>query len=110
MEIFSTMGVVLLLALLFAPEVGEKANPLITPAQVKPEWYFLFLYQGLKYLPKGVGIVLFFLVFPVLIIVLPLLDRGPSLPIHPLNRPFATILVLLALAILLSLTILGWLA
>ncbi len=110
MEIFSTIGIVLLLALLFPPGLGEKANPLITPAQVKPEWYFLFIYQGLKYLPKGVGILLFFLVLPLSIMLLPLLDRGPSLPIHPVSRPFATILVLLALAILLSLTILGWLA
>jgi ubiquinol-cytochrome c reductase cytochrome b subunit len=110
MEIFSTIGVILVLAFLFPPEMGEKANPLITPPGVKPEWYFLFIYQGLRYVPKVVGVVLFLLVVPILIILLPLLDRGPSLAIHPVKRPLATILVLLVLAALFSLTILGWLA
>jgi len=110
MEIFATIGVILVLASLFAPDMGEKANPLITPPHVKPEWYFLFIYQGLKYVPKVVGVVLFFSVVPLLIILLPLLDRGPSLAIHPGKRPLATILVLLVLGALFSLTILGWLA
>ncbi len=110
MEIFSTIGIVLLLALFFPPGLGEEANPLVTPAQVKPEWYFLFIYQGLKYLPEGAGIILFFIVLPLSIILLPLLDRSPCLAIHPVNRPFATILVLLGLVALLGLTILGWLA
>jgi ubiquinol-cytochrome c reductase cytochrome b subunit len=110
MEIFTAIGVVLVLALLFPPELGEKANPLMTPAEIKPEWYFLFLYEGLKYVPKGVGIILFFLVLPVSVILLPLLDRSPSLAIHPVNRPLAAILVLLGVAAFLSLTILGWLA
>jgi ubiquinol-cytochrome c reductase cytochrome b subunit len=110
MEIFSTIGLVLLLALLFPPEMGEKANPLVTPPQVKPEWYFLFMYQGLKYVPKTAGVVLFFLVLPMLIILLPLLDRSPSIAIHPVKRPLASILVAVVLVALLSLTILGWLA
>ncbi|MBW1765420.1 MAG: cytochrome bc complex cytochrome b subunit [Deltaproteobacteria bacterium] len=110
MEIFYTIGVVLLLASLFPQGIGEKANPLITPAQVKPEWYFLFIYQALKYIPKETGAVLFFLIIPILIILLPLIDRGPSLAIHPVKRPLATILVLLGLAVLFSLTIFGWLA
>ena len=110
MEIFSTIGVIIVLAFLFPPEMGEKANPLITPPQVKPQWYFLFIYQGLKYVPKVVGVVLFLLVLPVLIILLPLLDRGPSLTIHPVKRPLATILVLFVMVALIGLTILGWLA
>jgi len=110
MEIFSTIGLVLVLALLFPPEMGEKANPLVTPPEVKPEWYFLFIYQGLKYVPKAAGVVVFFLVLPMLIIFLPLLDRSPSLAIHPVKRPLASILVVVALVALLSLTILGWLA
>jgi quinol-cytochrome oxidoreductase complex cytochrome b subunit len=41
---------------LFAP-VGleEPADPMNTPAHVKPEWYFLGLYQLLKFVPKNVG-------------------------------------------------------
>jgi ubiquinol-cytochrome c reductase cytochrome b subunit len=109
-EIFSTMGVILLLALLFPPGIGQKANPLVTPLAVKPEWYFLFIYQGLKYLPKQGGAVLFLLALPVLMVLLPLIDRSPALSIHPVHRPWATVLVFIALVTLLSLTVLGWLA
>ena len=110
MEIFSAIGVVLVFASLFSPGIGQKANPLITPPQVKPEWYFLFVYQGLKYIPKETGVVLFLLILPILITLLPLIDRSPSLAIHPAKRPLATILVLMGLIALFSLTIFGWLA
>jgi ubiquinol-cytochrome c reductase cytochrome b subunit len=110
MEIFSTFGVILLLALLFPLGLGQKANPLVTPLAVKPEWYFLFIYQGLKYVPKRVGAVLILLVLPLLMALLPLIDRSPSLSIHPIHRPLATTLVFFGLVTLLSLTVLGWLA
>lgn len=44
---------------LFSP-VGleEPADPMVTPDHVKPEWYFLALYQLLKYIPKTVGVLL----------------------------------------------------
>ena len=47
---------------LFAP-VGleEPADPMVTPNHVKPEWYFLALYQLLKYIPKTIGVL-----FPIL--------------------------------------------
>ena len=32
----------------------EPADPLNTPLHVKPEWYFLFLYQVLKVIPPNV--------------------------------------------------------
>jgi cytochrome b6-f complex subunit 4 len=34
--------------------IGEPADPLNTPAHVKPEWYFLSLYQILKKIPPMV--------------------------------------------------------
>ena len=34
------------------------ADPMDTPAHVKPEWYFLFLYQMLKYVPKTLGVII----------------------------------------------------
>ena len=34
------------------------ADPMDTPAHAKPEWYFLFLYQMLKYLPKTLGVMI----------------------------------------------------
>ena len=34
--------------------LGDPADPLNTPLHVKPEWYFLFLYQLLKVVPDYV--------------------------------------------------------
>jgi cytochrome b6-f complex subunit 4 len=34
------------------------ADPMDTPAHAKPEWYFLFLYQMLKYVPKTLGVII----------------------------------------------------
>lgn len=61
-------------ALWFPVGQGEPADPLNTPAHAKPEWYFLFLYQLLKYLPKTLGVILPILGLMILI-VWPFLDR-----------------------------------
>ena len=34
------------------------ADPMTTPAHAKPEWYFLFLYEMLKYIPKTAGVMI----------------------------------------------------
>ncbi len=62
------------IALWFPVGQGEPADPMNTPAHAKPEWYFLFLYQMLKYLPKTLGVILPILGAMVLI-VWPFLDR-----------------------------------
>ena len=56
------VGVILVLVvgvgiagLLFPVGIGDPADALNTPAHVKPEWYFLALYQLLKYIPKTTG-------------------------------------------------------
>ena len=57
--------------------LGDPADPLNTPPHAKPEWYFLALYQMLKYVPKVVGVVA--PVIGVLIIAIwPFLDRKPD--------------------------------
>ncbi len=35
-------------AVIWPPELSEKANPLVTPAHIKPEWYFYFTFRWLK--------------------------------------------------------------
>ncbi len=35
-------------AIIFPAELGERANPLVTPAHIKPEWYFFFTFRWLK--------------------------------------------------------------
>jgi quinol-cytochrome oxidoreductase complex cytochrome b subunit len=63
---------------LFAPVgLGAPADPMDTPEHVKPEWYFLSLYQLLRYIPETVGAVI-----PVAVIlgllILPFLDKKPD--------------------------------
>jgi cytochrome b6-f complex subunit 4 len=41
---------------LFIPVgLGTPADPMDTPAHIKPEWYFLSLYQLLRFIPKTLG-------------------------------------------------------
>jgi cytochrome b6 len=68
-------GVIVTLAVIMPTEVGVKPNPLEkTPAGIKPEWYFLFMFQTLKFVPKIVG-VLSFALLGLLLLVLPFLDK-----------------------------------
>lgn len=47
--------VLIVLCTLFPWELGLKADPLKpAPAGVKPEWYFLFMFQTLKYIPSKI--------------------------------------------------------
>ncbi len=49
------LGVVVTLATFLPPEIGKKADPLAPPPEnVKPEWYFLFLFQTLKLFPGDI--------------------------------------------------------
>jgi cytochrome b6 len=72
------------LAAFFPPELGSKADPFASaPAGIRPEWYFMFMFQTLKLLPahvaglegETVGMLGFALVALVLVLV-PFLDRG----------------------------------
>lgn len=43
------------LAAFFPAELGRKADPFLpAPAGIKPEWYFMFMFQSLKYLPAHI--------------------------------------------------------
>ena len=82
------VAVALLAALAaFLPwELGVKADPFApAPAGIRPEWYFLWMFQGLKYLPAkiagipGETLGVFFLGGLALVLaILPLLDRKRS--------------------------------
>jgi quinol-cytochrome oxidoreductase complex cytochrome b subunit len=52
---YGALGVLGALAAIFPWELGVKANPFgSAPAGIHPEWYFLFMYQTLKYLPSKI--------------------------------------------------------
>jgi quinol-cytochrome oxidoreductase complex cytochrome b subunit len=74
----SVVAIVIGLIGLFSPVgLGEPADAMNTPAHVKPEWYFLGLYQLLKYISKTAGAVL--PIAGVLLITFwPFIDRKPD--------------------------------
>jgi len=78
------IGVLAALAALFPWELGEKADAFApAPVGIKPEWYFLFMFQTLKLLPAKIwkfdGEVLGILAFnavALLLFVVPFVDRS----------------------------------
>ncbi|MEJ2084302.1 MAG: cytochrome bc complex cytochrome b subunit [Acidobacteriota bacterium] len=78
------LGVLAAMAALFPWELGEKADP-FAPAykDIRPEWYFMFMFETLKLVPGGeiFGIeyeafpILFFGLGGVLLMLVPFLDR-----------------------------------
>ncbi|MEI8371503.1 MAG: cytochrome bc complex cytochrome b subunit [Planctomycetota bacterium] len=86
---YLALGVLAALAALFPWELGQKADPFSSaPPGIKPEWYFLFMFQALKHLPgqlfgiewlegEVVG-VLFFGLLGLMVLLVPFLDRGAA--------------------------------
>lgn len=97
-----------LLAWWFPPEVGEIADPTDASYNPRPEWYFLFLFQLLKYFPGSLESVAA-VVLPSLaiggLLLLPFLDRSPRR--HPRDRLLATATAAGVVAALAALTVAG---
>jgi cytochrome b6 len=100
-------------AAFFPAHLGDKADPFASaPVGIKPEWYFMFMFQTLKMLPAHVlGIngellgVLGFALAGVVLLILPFLDKpGPD----GRYRRIWQVLGLLALAYIIVLTIIGY--
>lgn len=93
-----------ILGLIFPLGLGDPADPLNTPEHVKPEWYFLALYQLLKYIPKTTGAIV-----PVIAIALitiwPFIDRRKDISRRTLYYRF--VLVVVGLIVLIAMTIWG---
>ncbi|MBZ5563070.1 MAG: cytochrome bc complex cytochrome b subunit [Acidobacteriia bacterium] len=52
---YAALGVLGALAAIFPWELGTKADPFApAPAGIHPEWYFLFMFQTLRYIPAKV--------------------------------------------------------
>ena len=83
----TAVGLLAALAALLPWELGQKADPFApAPAGIRPEWYFLSMFQALKYLPAEIaGVpgeligILFFGILAAVLVLVPLLDRKASL-------------------------------
>jgi cytochrome b6 len=104
----ATLGV---LAALYPWGLGVKADPFApAPAGIKPEWYFLFMFQTLKLIPAKIGFVdgevigvLGFGLAGVVWLLLPFLDRSGSERV----RAFITGLGVFALIYISTMTVYG---
>lgn len=105
----AAIGLLAALAAFFPWELGVKADPFASaPAGIRPEWYFLWMFQALKYFPSKVaGIpgetlgVLFFGALAAGLVAVPWLDRRGKWGIA-----VTAILVLIAAAVLTVLALL----
>jgi cytochrome b6 len=96
--------------------LGEKADPFApAPAGIRPEWYFMFMFQTLKYLPAQVlGIegellgILGFGVLGLVLLLVPFLDRPTGPDAHP--KRLWTYLTYAAIVFIVVLTYVGYTA
>ncbi len=73
------------------PRLEDLADPTDSSYNPRPEWYFLFLFQALKFFPghlEAVAAIILPGLFVGALLLLPLFDRGPER--HPLDRPLGT--------------------
>ena len=103
------LGLLGILAALFPWELGEKADPFASaPQGIKPEWFFVFMFQTLKYIPGrilslngeslailGFGLGILFWIF------VPFLDRRAQ---KNLKSPFFTFIGIILVFYILIMT------
>jgi quinol-cytochrome oxidoreductase complex cytochrome b subunit len=108
------LNLIAILAVFFPWELGKKADPFSSaPAGIKPEWYFLFMFQTLKFIPAKIvsldgevlGIVLFG-VAGLLWLLVPFWDRWSARGER--NRSITYVGIFVVFYVI-GLTILGWL-
>jgi hypothetical protein len=107
-----TIGVIVLMAILFGAELGPKADPTTTTYTPRPEWYFFFLFELLRVVKPPDLVFVATIGIPtvclVLLLLLPFFDRNPER--NPLRRPIATVAGIATIAAMAYLTTLGALA
>ncbi|UPT75436.1 MAG: hypothetical protein M0D55_07045 [Elusimicrobiota bacterium] len=95
----AVLAVLYALAYYRPPELEALADPTDTRYNPRPEWYFLFLFQALKFFPghlEAVAAIILPGLGVLLLAAVPLLDRGPKR--HPFDRPIWTALGLASIA------------
>ena len=100
--------VAIILALVFPVGLGDPADPTDNLFVPKPEWYFMSLYELLKFFPGKLEVIATAIIPSggiVILFLIPLLDKNPEK--RPRKRPLAMILMSLAIAAIIALTIMG---
>src|SRR3989441_10371026 len=95
------MVMLVVISLVLPAESGRRAGPTKTPLPILSDWYFLALYQYVKYTPPlwaglGPGLLIGFG------LIVPFLDRSKGR--RPLERPFFTVVGALAVLYFLAFT------
>nr|ALO77154.1 cytochrome b [Anaspis sp. ANA02] len=70
------------------PDNFTPANPLVTPAHIQPEWYFLFAYAILRSIPNKLGGVIALIMSIAILFILPFTNnkKFSSNQFYPLNK------------------------
>lgn len=101
------MALVFFFPNLFIPSTAYvPANPYLTPAHIKPEWYFLANYQTLKFFPSEIIGLTVQAIAMSFIALLPFIDRGVEK--HPLKRPMFTFCAVSGILLWVALTVWGY--
>lgn len=101
--------IILSLAVMKGAELEARADPASASYNPRPEWYFLFLFQFLKFFPgsmEAVAAIVIPTLFILLLFALPFIDANP-LRRHPLDRLIPTSAGAVILAGIVGLTIMG---
>jgi ubiquinol-cytochrome c reductase cytochrome b subunit len=111
---YVVLAALIVLASVVPTGLEEKADPFNTPQHIKPEWYFLWIYQFIKVPPliigPGVLAELAGIFIPavgiLLLILLPFLDRKAER--RPSKRRIAIAITAVILVVFVALSIWGW--
>jgi cytochrome b6 len=111
----AALAVLAALAAFFPAHLGEKADSFApAPAGIKPEWYFMYMFQTLKYLPahilgvEGEVVGIFaFAIGGLLVFLIPFLDRPAQ---RGESSRLVTWLLIVLIVYILVLTYLGYTA
>jgi len=108
------LAVLAALAAIFPWELGEKADPFASaPAGIRPEWFFVFMFQTLKILPAKIGRldgdvlgVTAFAIGGIFWLLVPFLDRKAA---RGAKSPVFTLIGLIVIVYIVVMTIVGYL-
>jgi quinol-cytochrome oxidoreductase complex cytochrome b subunit len=109
------LNVLAILAVFFPWELGHKVDPFASaPAGIKPEWYFLFMFQTLKYIPAKILIfdgevlgIMLFSIAGLFWLLVPFWDRKS---VRGEQSRFINYIGLFIVLYIILLTIIGWVA